>query len=435
MLLIDDARRQLARLAAFMDEFAGCFGREAQRDAARRYVRGLLSASERKSIQAMSAGRSNAEYQRVHHFISEAPWNGAEIWRRVRTKAIDRSGVIVIDDTGFAKQGPRSVAVARQYCPPLGKVANCQIAVTSVLRSSRSTWLLGMDLYVPQDWIDDPERRERALVPESVVAKKKWELALGQIGRAKRDGFEIRGVAADAGYGDIGAFRDGIAKLGLRYVVRCGGRQIAFLERPRISSQKRRRGKRLELALGRGSAQPMTLKQIAASLPDRGFRRVTWGKGSKGPMRIRVTALRIFLAPGWRDGEKPKECWLLVRRKRDGSHKLYVSNLPPSATLVELVRIAYSRWAVEQSYQQLKDDLGFDHLECRSWVAWNHHAALSALAFTFLGIERRRSRLAKLPTIPAARRVISRLALAMTVVEDPEMRELVTSFARDPPRF
>ena len=280
-----------------MDDFAGCFGREAQRDAARRYVRGLLSASERKSIQAMSAGRSNAEYQRVHHFISEAPWNGAEIWRRVRMKAIDRSGVIVIDDTGFAKQGPRSVAVARQYCPPLGKVANCQVAVTSVLRSSRSTWLLGMDLYVPQDWIDDPERRERALVPESVVAKKKWELALGQIGRAKREGFEILGIAADAGYGDVGAFRDGIAKLGLRYVVRCGGRQVAFLERPRFSNRESRTRKRVEIALARGSAHPMTLKQIAASLPDRCFRRVTWGKGSKGPMRIRVTALRILLAP------------------------------------------------------------------------------------------------------------------------------------------
>lgn len=418
-----------------MDEFAGCFGREAQRDAARRYVRGLLSASERKSIQAMSAARSNAEYQRVHHFISEAPWHGDELWHRIRARAIDRRGVIVVDDTGFAKQGIRSVAVARQYCPPLGKVANCQIAVTSVLRSPRSTWLLGMDLYLPQEWADDHERRERALIPSSIGPKKKWELALGQIRRAKREGFDIRGVAADAGYGDIGAFRDGIAKLGLRYVVRCGGRQIAFLERPRFSRRRSRQRKRVELALAQGSAQQMTLKQIAVSLPDRCFKRVTWGKGSKGPMRIRVTALRIFLAGGWRDGEKPKECWLLVRRKRDGSHKLYVSNLPINAKLVELVQIAYSRWAVEQSYQQLKDDLGFDHLECRSWVAWNHHAALSALAFTFLGIERRRSRLSLLPTIPAARRVISRLALAMTVVEDPEMRELVASFARDPPRF
>ena len=418
-----------------MDEFAGCFGREAQRDASRRYVRGLLSASERKSIQAMSAARSNAEYQRVHHFISEAPWKEGEIWRRIRARAIDRRGVIVVDDTGFAKQGIRSVAVARQYCPPLGKVANCQVAVTSVLRSPRSTWLLGMDLYLPGEWVDDHERRERALVPKSVRAKKKWELALGQISRAKREAFEISGVAADAGYGDIGEFRDGIAKLGLRYVVRCTGRQIAFRERPRFSNRKSRKGKRVERVLTAGSPQTKTLKQIAESLPDRSFRRVTWGKGSKGPMRIRVTALRILLAAGWREGVKPKECWLLVRRKRDGSHKLYISNLPINARLVELVQIAYSRWAVEQSYQQLKDDLGFDHLECRSWVAWQHHAALSALAFTFLGIERRRSRLSLLPTIPAARRVISRLALAMTVVEDPEMRELVTSFARDPPRF
>jgi len=377
----------------------------------------------------MASGRSDAEYQRVHHFIADAPWDAREMWKRLREGIPERKGVVVIDDTGFHKQGEHSVAVARQYCPPLGKVANCQIAVTSILRSGRSTWPLAMDLYLPEQWAEDADRREAALVPESIVAKKKWELALTQIARTKREGFLITGIAADAGYGDVGEFRDGIGRLGLRYVVRVSGRQIVFREKPRITRRKGR------LALAHHSAKPSTIKELADALPDGVFKSVVWGKGSKGPLRIRVVALRVFLGSKWNKGASVKECWLLIRRKRDGTHKAYLSNLPTDAPLLDLVQIAYSRWAIEQSYQQLKDDLGFDHFECRSWPSWNHHAALSAMAFTFLAIERRRSRRAKCPTIPAMRRVLSRLTLAMTLVEDPEMRDLVVSFGRDPPRF
>lgn len=426
---IPAARRQLQRLADYVDGFAGCFGRQAQREACRFYVRGLLSASERKSIQAMASGRSDAEYQRVHHFIANAPWDSRAMWKRLRETIPEREGVVVIDDTGFHKQGEHSVAVARQYCPPLGKVANCQIAVTSILRSARSTWPLAMDLYLPAQWADDSDRREAALIPESIVPKKKWELALAQIARTKREGFSIHGVAADAGYGDVGEFRDGIGRLGLGYVVRVSGRQIVFRERPRITRRKGRP------ALAHQTPRPSTIKELATSLPDSAFKSVVWGKGSTGPLRIRVVALRVFLGSKWNKGAPVKECWLLLRRKRDGTHKAYLSNLPTSAPLLDLVRIAYSRWAIEQSYQQLKDDLGFDHFECRSWPGWNHHAVLSAMAFIFLGIERRRSRRTKWPTIPATRRALSRLALAMTVVEDPEIRALVVSFGRDPPRF
>lgn len=429
------SRQQLQRLADFVDEFAGCFGRKAQRGACRFYVRGLLSFSERKSIQAMASGRSDAEYQRIHHFIANAPWDALDLWKRLRARIPERGGVVVIDDTGFHKQGEHSVAVARQYCPPLGKVANCQVAVTSILRSEKSTWPLAMDLYLPQEWAEDASRREAALIPDAIVAKKKWELALAQISRAKREGFTIHGVTADAGYGDATEFRDGIGRLGLRYVVRVGGRQVAFRERPRLTRRHKGPAQRLRIVLAKESTKSFTLRELAESLPDSDFKSIVWGKGSKGPLRIRVKALRIFLGRDWHAGEPVKECWLLARRKRDGTHKLYLSNLPADAPVLDLVRIAYSRWAVEQSYQQFKDDLGFDHFEGRSWPGWNHHAALTAMAFTFLARERRRSRTDKLPSIPSIRRVLSRLALAMTLVEDPELRELVVSFGRDPPRF
>src|SRR4029077_3997528 len=284
-------------------------------------------------------------------------------------------------------------------------------------RSLNSTWPLAMDLYLPHAWAEDDARREIVMVPRAIVGKKKWELALGQISRAKREGFVIRGVTADAGYGDVGDFRDGIARLGLRYVVRVGGKQIAFRERPRYTREQRNDRGRRPITLAKGTPIPVTLRQLARSIPDKAFRSLIWGKGSKGSLRIRVAALRGFLAGDCQKGALPKECWLLIRRKRDGSHKLYLSNLAADASPMELVKIAYSRWAVEQSYQQLKDDLGFDHFEGRSWPGWNHHAVLTAMAFTFLALERRRSRRARLPTIPALRRVLSRLTLAMTVVE------------------
>lgn len=429
---VHDARRQLQRLADFVDGFAGCFGREAQRQACRHYVTGLLSASERKSIQAMASGRSDAEYQRIHHFIANAPWDELEIWKRLRQRIPDREGVVVVDDTGFHKQGDKSVGVARQYCPPLGKVANCQVAVTSILRTARSTWPLAMRLYLPQEWLDDSRRRTAALIPDSLTPKTKWELALSQIARAKREGFSIQGVTADAGYGDIGEFRDGVARLGVKYVVRIIGRQVIFLRKPDVV---RSRGPR-RFQLKRGSAKPTTPRKLAEALPDSAFKTIIWGRGSKGPLRIRVAAIRVLLGRDWQHGAPVRRSlWLLVRRKRDGSHKVYFSNLGPDATPFEMVKIAYSRWAVEQSYQQLKDDLGFDHFEGRSWLGWSHHAALSAMAFTFLALERRRSRSRQLPTIPGLRRAMSRLVLAMTVVEDPELGDLVVSLRRDPPGF
>lgn len=429
------ARRQLQRLADFVDRFAGCFGRDKHVGVCRRYVTGLLSASERKSIQAMVGGRSDGEYQRIHHFIAHSPWDDRALWKRLREELPDRQGVLVVDDTGFHKQGPHSVGVARQYCPPLGKVANCQVAVTTVLRSRVSTWPLAMDLFLPEAWETDEPRRDRAFVPRRIQHRKKWQLALAQIDRAKREGFEIDGVAADAGYGDVSDFRSGLSRLGLDYVVRVSGSQIVFEGEPRFAKRRTPEGfPRFEIP--RGAPRPQAIKKLASRIPDDRFRTIVWGKGAKGRLAIRAVAVRVRLGQDWRRGARPSaRCWLLVRRKEDGSHKFYLSNLPEHAKLIDLVRIAYSRWAVEQNYQQLKDELGFDHYEGRSWPGWNHHAVLTAMAFVFLGLERRRSRAAPLPTIPMARKALSRLAQAISVIEDREMRELVASFGRDPPSF
>lgn len=383
-------------------------------------------------MQSMFDGRMDAEYQRVQHFITHAPWDSRKLWKRLREVIPERVGVLVIDDTGFHKQGDRSVGVSRQYCPPLGKVANCQIAVTSILRSTAATWPLAMELYLPEAWTENDDKREVAHIPEHVRFRKKWEIAVAQATAIRAEGFTVEAVTADAGYGDVSEFRDRLDRSKFLYVVRVSGRQVAFTSEPRFKTKRDEQGHRV---LAPNSPKPIRLLEIASSLDDDDFRRVRTGNGSakKKPDAINVTAIRIQLAHDWSRRSLSKKYWLLIRRKDDGSHKLYLSNFREDASLEELVRVAYSRWAIEQNYQQLKDELGFDHFEGRSWPGWNHHAVLTALAFTFIGLERRRDKSSEMPSVPAMRKVLAKVLLAVTFIEDPELRRLFKAFSTGPP--
>src|ERR1700686_5360451 len=149
------ARPVLERLGKFLDRFAGCFGRRAQRDGPSRYIQGLLNDSERKSMQPMEARLSAsdpASYQRLQHFITHSPWSTTKVWSRVRAELPGRRGILLVDETAFPKHGTDSAAVGRQYCGALGKIANCQVAVTTALLTDTLSWPTTMELYLPEDW-------------------------------------------------------------------------------------------------------------------------------------------------------------------------------------------------------------------------------------------------------------------------------------------
>ena len=188
------ARALLRRLGQHLDGFSACFSRAPQRAAASQYLDGLFNDSERKSMQAMHGRLSDpGQYQALQHFITHSPWAAEPVWAQLRAVVPVRAGILAIDDTGFPKQGTRSVGVQRQYCGALGKIGNCQVAVSSALIADGRTWPLACDLYLPVSWTDDAARRTSVRIPETVRFREKWRIALAQVRTILQAGFTITG--------------------------------------------------------------------------------------------------------------------------------------------------------------------------------------------------------------------------------------------------
>lgn len=437
--MIDRSRAALARLAEYLDHFAPCFHRRVQRGAVRHYVEGLAGPSERKNLSGMLSEMSDpVNYQTLQHFITTSPWSDEAVWGRLREVVPERKGVLISDDTGIPKKGAHSVGVQRQYSGTLGKIDNCQIAVTTVLRTAASTWPMAMDLYLPETWADDPDRRAEAEIPEAVQYRPKWKISLDQIEKVRRSGFEIECVVADAGYGDTAEYRLGLARKGLSYVVGVKGTTAAWVEPPRfVAPKKNWVGRPRTRRLAKNNPKPRPVAEIAAALPANAFRTVGWKNGARKHRGL-FAALRVTPSHGWKKwfkGRRNPEVWLLVERRKDET-KYYLSNLPAGASIRRLVALAKTRWAVEQNYRDLKEELGFDHFAGRRWGGWHHHAVLTAVTFTFMELERRRgiSKNAQL-TRPAVRSFTRTVFLCLHVAGNRKLFALTEDFHRNPPSW
>ena len=247
-----------------MDGFSDCFSRRPQRDAASQYLDALFNDSERKSMQAMHGRLSDpGSYQALPHFITDSPWEAARMWARVRALVPMRTGILALDDTGFPKQGTHSVGVRRQYCGALGKIGNCQVAVSSALIADGRTWPLTCELYVPASWTTDVPRRTAAGIPETLRFREKWRIALAHVRTVVKAGFTVAGVVVDADYGSNAAFRDGLERLGLRYAVAIRG-VVTFWTA--------------------GARRTATAAGIAAAAHPDAWQTVTWGAGTTGAL-------------------------------------------------------------------------------------------------------------------------------------------------------
>jgi SRSO17 transposase len=398
----------LTRLGQFLDQFVGCFGRRVQREGASRYVRGLLNDSERKSIQALHGRLSDpGAYQGLQHFITHSPWEAERMWRRLRAILPVRRGQLLVDETSFPKQGDASVGVARQYCGALGKIANCQVAVTTALIGEGLSWPTSVDLFLPQAWVDDAPRRARAGVPASIAHAEKWRIALRQIRKLRAAGVRIDTVLADAEYGKVATFRTALERMGLAYALGVQSFVTVWVA---------------------GARRTRRLDWIAKHQPARAWRRVCWGTGTKGPLAARFLALRV------RPAHARTMLWLLCERTLTGERdrKYYFITAPPTTSLKQLARVAHARWQIEQHYQELKSELGLDHFEGRSWRGWHHHAVLAAVTYTFLQLERRRGT-QSLPTFPTIRHLVREIVAALFFVTQPDWLNLITRFQRNPP--
>lgn len=413
----------LDRLSRWLEPFEDCFGHVAQRGAFRRYLLGLLSDSRRKSMSAMLARVSDpGTYQSFQHFITDAPWTAEGVWHRLRAELPDREGVVILDGTSFPKQGTHSVGVARQYCGTLGKIANCQVAVTAALWTGARAWLLGARLYLPEAWLMADER-QRARIPRTVQFQEKWRLALTLLRQVRASGITVTAVLGDAEFGDNATLRRALHRARLPYALGVSSDLKVFVGTPALVVPAPLVGKgrpRTRRVLAPG-VSTVTAVALATAQSPRTWRRITWRNGANRPLRARFLAVRVTPSHEWRQRRRlAPEVWLLCERDLGATPrtKHYLVDLPPTASLKALVQLAHQRWAIEQQYQELKDELGLDHFEGRSLPGWQRHVVLTAIAYAWLQAERRR-RGARLPTLPIARAVITEILTAHFFVTHP----------------
>ena len=344
------------------------FARSEVRQRARNYLRGLLSVVERKNSWQLAEVVGNSTPYGIQHLLGRANWDADAVRDELRGYLVERlageESVLIVDETGFIKKGENSVGVKRQYTGTVGKRENCQVGVFLAYTSERGQAFIDRELYLPEEWALDKERRQRAGVPEEVGMRTKPELAKVMLQRALDAGVKAAWVVADSVYGDsrpLGMFLEDREQ---PYVLAVSGKAYVWagLRQHRVSEV-------LE-ALGRGEL-----------LPEEGFRRISVGDGSKGP-RLYDWG-RLPLNPPMQEGFQR---WLVVRRSIEDADELsaYTVFAPEGTTLEELARVAGSRWRVEIGFEEAKGEVGLSHYEVRSWHGWYRHITLALFAHAFL---------------------------------------------------
>lgn len=359
-----------------------------QRAKGEQYVRGLLLEGRRKSIQPMAARLPDGDEEGLQNFITDSPWDDEPVRRRLArrmTAEIEPEGWIV-DDTGLPKDGRFSPGVAHQYCGALGKTANCQVLVSVNAASDRASCPLQWRLFLPKSWDQDEQRRRRARIPEEVRHVPKWQLALDILDQLLGWGLPRRVVQADGGYGDITAFRTGLEERDLEYVVQVKGVTSAQPAdaspvAPAYQGRGRPPGPRYP-------EKPSSLRELVMTAGREQVRTVGWREGDRGPLASQFIALRVRPANDAQrdeDGVLP-ERWLLAEwpAGKDEPVKYWLSNLPTETPIVTLVRLAKLRWRVEHDYRELKQCLGLDHYEGRTFCGLHHHLTCVTVAHAFL---------------------------------------------------
>ena len=333
--------------------------------------------------------------QSLHHLVANAPWSDEIMLQQVRHyvfPAMQKHGPVVasiVDDTGFPKKGRHSVGVARQYCGQVGKQDNCQVAVSLSVATWSSSLPIAYRLYLPTEWTEDAERRDKTEVPEEVEFKTKPEIALDQSRAAVAANVPLGVVLADAAYGVNTGFREELTKLGLQYAVGVQSSTTVWApgEQPLPATPRGPMGRPPRLLQRTADHQPVSVKQLAMNLPAGAFRDITWREGVDRRLQSRFAAVRV--RPAHRDDERAEphaEEWLLIEWPRGEAEpvKYWMSTLPANTKLKALVKMTKHRWVIERDYEELKQELGLGHFEGRNWRGFHHHATLCIAAYGFL---------------------------------------------------
>jgi len=390
-----------SRLLRFLEDLLEPMGRSERRHWARVYVEGLLLDGERKSIEPLAARIPGADVQALRQFVGQSPWEVEQVQRRLAHKMVDLlsdAQVWILDETAFPKAGEHSVGVARQYCGTLGKVANCQVAVSLHWSSEAASCPLSWRLYLPQEWFEDAARAQEVKLPSGTVHQSKTALALEVIDEALAWELPVLPVVADSFYGNDFAFRQALRERHLPYAVQVEPSTVVWTTDPNLPlppPKKRKRGRPRRYPPREALPRAESLEKVAHQLPASAWRTLTWRQGSRGAQSSRFALLPVWAAHRWRQQAHPlrvKE-WLLVEWPKDEKQptKYWLAQLGSQRPgWRHCVRIAKARWRVEQDYRELKEELGLDHYEGRQWWGWHHHVCLVTMAYAFLRSEQAR---------------------------------------------
>jgi SRSO17 transposase len=356
------------------------------------YIAGLIGPGDRKSVQPMAARNTGVTYEQLHHFIASGAWDVALLETALLAEADRMVGGhdawLIIDDTALPKKGRHSVGVASQYASALGKNANCQTLVSLTLASGEVPIMVGLRLFLPESWTSHPARLDRAGVPDDHrTHRTKPEIALTEIDRVRAAGVRFSCVLADAGYGLSAPFRQALTERGLTWAVGIPFKQKVY---PADVAM-------IFPVAGRGRPRQRHIPDVKsitaqAMLETARWRTVSWRRGTKGRLAARFAARRVRIADGppqrIRDmgaqhlpGE---EVWVIGEHRSTGERKYYLSNLPANTPLRQLAGAIKARWVCEQAHQQLKEELGLDHFEGRSWTGLQRHCLMTMIAYAFL---------------------------------------------------
>ena len=383
------------RFEAYADALAEVMGHADRVGPLKAYCTGLMLPLERKSVEPLAAatapGRVSAQHQSLMHFVSQSAWSEERLLAKVCElvlPVIERHGPVegwIIDDTGFRKQGRHSVGVARQYLGEIGKQDNCQVAVSLSLANGWASLPVAFRLYLPREWAEDAARRQAAGVPEDVAFATKPEIALAQIGAAVAAGLPRGVVLMDPGYGHDARLRAGVSALGLAYVAGIQGSDMIFDPEAEIEPDRPspKRGRRDE-------PDVISAKELARRLPEAAWREVAWREGTNERLSSRFARVRVRSAHRRAEDAAWNAEWLLIEWPEGAAEpaKYWFSTLPADIAFERLVALAKLRWRIERDYQDLKQEVGLDHFEGRSWRGFHHHASLAIAAYGFLIAER-----------------------------------------------
>lgn len=385
------------RFGRFLEPFLDAWRHKKRRQWAPLYLRGLLLPGERKSIEPLAARVAPGHDQELRHFVSESAWDEEAIEQVLLDKADAMLGgddaMLIIDDTALPKKGTESVGVAHQYCGALGKQANCQSLVSLTLAKDDVPLPISLRLYLPEAWAADRERRAKVGVPDDVTFRPKWRIALDEVRRLKKQGVRFGTALADAGYGTCAEFRRGLTNEGLLWAVGIVSEQKLYPANARSRMPRPTRvGRPRKCAVATHVRR--SAKEIIGQQGEKAWRKLSWRDGTKGPLEAEFIAVRVRVADGPEMRDRAHlpgdEAWLVAERRHNGETKYHLTNHPPGALLKALASAIKARWSCEQAHQQLKEELGLDHFEGRTWRGLHHHALMTLICFAFLQQERLR---------------------------------------------